>query len=363
MSDQPPALVDVKPRYDGLDAIRAGAMMLGLAYHATYAWFPNIGPWYLVADASPVEGLVTLSGLLHAFRMQVFFALSGFFSHLVFERRGPHGFLVERSRRLVIPFAVALPVVLVLDVVLRRWSQSLGLLAPEFKEGTGLLFLPRHLWFLVYLFVMCLFAWASPKWEAPSRWLGRGVKFPSLLVLGLAVPTCAALFFHPSNRPDEALWPRPFEFFHYGTFYAVGWWLWPSRETLEPLRKQAPLLLAAGFGLGLFIFRGSLQFEPTGEVLGGLVSWLITLGAFGLAFDVSPKQRPWLRFLVESSYWVYLVHYPVVQTLQVLFGLVSWPGVLEYALTTALTFAFAMLTFTVFVWRTPLGPWLGVKPR
>ena len=342
-------------------------MMLGLAYHATYAWFPNIGPWYLVADASPVEGLVTVTGLLHAFRMQVFFALSGFFSHLVFERRGARGFLVDRSRRLVIPFAVALPVVLVLDVVLRRWSQSLGLLSPEFHDGTGLLLLPRHLWFLVYLFAMCLLAWASPTWEAPARWLARGLKFPPLLVVVLAVPTCAALLFHPSNRPDEALWPLPFELFHYGLFYAVGWWLWPSREAIEPLRKQAPFLLTAGLALGLFVFRGSLQFELTGQVLAGLVPWLITLGAFGLAFSVKATEaggdRPWLRFLVESSYWVYLVHYPVVQTFQVLFGLVSWPGLLEYTLTTVLTLAFALLTFTVFVWRTPLGPWLGVRQR
>jgi hypothetical protein len=51
----------------------------------------------------------------------------------------------------------------------------------------------------------------------------------------------------------------------------------------------------------------------------------------------------------------------VVQTLQLLFGLVSWPGLLEYTLTTVLTFAFALLTFRLLVWRTPLGPWLGVR--
>jgi len=337
-------------------------MLLGLAYHATYAWFPDVGPWYFVADASPVPALTILTGLLHSFRMQVFFALSGFFSHLVFERRGARGFLVDRSRRLVLPFVVALPIVLLLDAGLRDWSHSAGLMSADFHEGLGVLPLPRHLWFLVYLFTFCVLAWGAPRWEAPAQLVRRALGRPVLLAFLLAVPTCLALFFHPSNRPDEALWPRPFEAFHYGLFYAVGWWLWPAREALEPLRRQSPLFLAAGLALGLFIFRGALQYERTGEVLAGVVPWLMTLGAFGLAFRVPAKERPWLRFLVGSSYWVYLVHYPVVQTLQLLFAKVGWPGLAEYAATVVLTFAFALLTFALFVWKTPLGPWLGVRP-
>lgn len=338
-------------------------MLLGLAYHATYAWFPDIGPWYLVADASPVPALTVVTGLLHAFRMQVFFALSGFFSHLVFERRGSRGFLVDRSRRLVLPFVVALPIVLGLDAALRGWSHSAGLMAPDFHDGLGLILLPRHLWFLVYLFTFCVLAWAAPRWEGPARVVRRLLGVPVVLALLGAVPTCLALFFHPSNRPDEALWPRPFEAFHYGAFYAVGWWLWPSREALEPLRRQAPYFLVAGLALGLFIFSGKLQFELTGQLLAGVVSWLMTLGAFGLAFRVTAKERPWLRFLVESSYWVYLVHYPVVQALQVSFAQMAWPGTVEYLSTVVLTFAFALLTFTLFVRKTPLGPWLGANRR
>jgi hypothetical protein len=38
------------------------------------------------------------------------------------------------------------------------------------------------------------------------------------------------------------------------------------------------------------------------------------------------------------------------------------PGVVEYALTIALTLTFAWVTFVLFVRRTPLGPWLGVRP-
>lgn len=240
-------------------------MLLGLAYHATYAWLPNVGPWYFVADTSPVEGLGTLTGLLHSFRMQVFFALSGFFSHLVYERRGERGFIVDRSKRLVIPFLVALPIVLALDVALRSWSQSSGLMSAQFKDGADLLALPRHLWFLVYLFTFCVLAWIAPKWDAPSRWLRSGLRFPLAPTGLLAALTCLGLWLHPSNRPDLAMWPMPFEVFHYGLFYAAGWWLWPAREALEPLKKQSPFFLIAGLALGFFIFRGPMQWTRTGD--------------------------------------------------------------------------------------------------
>ena len=41
----------------------------------------------------------------------LFFALSGFFSHLVYERRGARAYVVDRSKRLLVPLVVALPVV------------------------------------------------------------------------------------------------------------------------------------------------------------------------------------------------------------------------------------------------------------
>ena len=251
--------------------------------------------------------------------------------------------------------------VLLLDWGLRQWSHSLGLMSPRYEAGADFHLAPVHLWFLVYLFTLCGLAWAAPRWDGPARLIRNAVRFPPLLLLGLALPTCAALWLHPEIRPDLALWPLPFELFHYGWFFAFGWWLWPARDALASLRRASGPLLVAGLALGLFVFTGERQWEAWGPIVAGVVGWLMTLGSFGLAFRIAPRDRPWLRFLVESSYWVYLVHYPVVMALQVLFAQVEGPGLLEYAATTALTFAFCLLTFVLLVRRTPLGPWLGVR--
>ena len=348
-------------RYDGLDAIRAGAMLLGLAYHATYAWLPRVAPWYFVADSSPVDALVFVTGFLHAFRMQLFFALSGLFSHLVFERRGERGFLVDRSRRLLVPLAVALPIVLGLDVLLRRASHARGLMSAEYLPGTAFHLAPVHLWFLVYLFTFCVLAWALPTWSGPSRFVARLLRWPPLLLGVFAIPSAALLWWQPEMRPDTALWPKPLEVLHYGAFFAFGWWLWPSREALGALRAWAWPLLVAGVALGVFVFHGTVQWEPLGHALAGVVAWLMTLGGFGLAFRIPSGERPWLRYLVQASYWVYLTHYPVVLGLQLFFAQQALPGTLEYAATVGLTFLVTLISFELFVRKTRLGPWLGVK--
>ncbi|MFT3711852.1 MAG: acyltransferase family protein [Archangium sp.] len=351
-------------RYAGLDAIRAGAMLLGLAYHATYSWLPRVGPWYFVADQSPVDALVSVTGALHSFRMQLFFALSGFFSHLVFERRGERAYFIDRSRRLLVPLVVALPIAMLLYWQLRVWSHSLGLMSSDFKPGTDFHALPLHLWFLIYLWSFCALALLAPKTTAFASLLTRALKFPPLIFLVLSALTGLGLWLHPENRPDGAFWPQPFELFHYGLFFAFGWTLWTVRlDAATPLRRWAWPFLLLGIGTMIFVYRGSVQWEPLGHALGGPIAWSITLGALGLALSSSTREEnPALRFIVESSYWVYLIHYPVVLALQVVFAQQSLPGALEYSLATLGTLLVAWVTFVVFVWRTPLGPWLGVKP-
>ena len=69
----------------------------------------------------------------------------------------------------------------------------------------------------------------------------------------------------------------PFEVFHYGLFYAFGWWLWPTRETLAPLVRQAPWLLIAGF-IGGGVVRG---------VLTGTIVLIVSLFFTGLYLPIT----------------------------------------------------------------------------
>jgi fucose 4-O-acetylase-like acetyltransferase len=45
--------------------------------------------------------------VVHVFRMSLFYAIAGFFTHLLLERLGVYGLIRNRLRRIALPFVVA----------------------------------------------------------------------------------------------------------------------------------------------------------------------------------------------------------------------------------------------------------------
>jgi glucans biosynthesis protein C len=341
-------------RHGGLDALRALAMLLGLAYHATYAYVPEVGPWYPVADAAHAEGFRVLAGVLHAVRMPVFFALAGFFAHLGLSRRSRSGYLADRARRLLIPFAVALPLSLVADVAVRSASQRAGLMDPAYAAGTALRFSPMHLWFLEVLFLCCVGAAAvgPPRAWRPSRWaLG-------LLALGLGSVTAGVGALHGELRPDASLVPDPASLAVFGCFFAFGVALGAAPRALP---RSARWLAPVGLALALFVHTRHLQWEPAGFALDAVAAWLVTVGALEAALAVGPVEAPWARPLVDAAYFVYLVHYPLVGALQVALGPTSLPAVVKYAAVVLGALGLSAAAFWAGVHDTWLAPWLGAR--
>lgn len=89
-------------RHD-LDALRAFAMLLGIGLHASLSF---IGIPWTVQDSqqNPMFGIFMAS--VHGFRMQLFFLLSGFFTMMLFRKRGLTGLLNQRVARILIPFVI-----------------------------------------------------------------------------------------------------------------------------------------------------------------------------------------------------------------------------------------------------------------
>lgn len=356
------------PRYVGLDVVRASAMGLGVAYHAALAYVPGIGRWYFLADTASAPAFGVVTGVLHSFRMQLFFAISGFFAHLLLERRGADAFLRDRAARLLVPFFAALPLVLGAELAIRRLALAQGLLSESFVAGVGFHAVPLHLWFLEYLFLYCALAWAvtrcGVRGERASARLARALALPAgplWTALGLALLSGLDLWLAPALRPATSFAVQPAVFLHYGGFFAFGWIGWAARDALPALAPRGAWLAAAGLLLAAAVAGSRMAWEPLGQFLFGVVPVLVTLGCVGAALRAWPPAPPWLRFLVDASYWVYLVHYPLVQLLQLLLAPLAWPAFAKYAGVLVATFALALLSFAAFVRPTPLRYWLGAR--
>ena len=96
-------------RRHAFDALRASAMLLGIALHAGLAFAPI--PWLAMNDeTSPAIG--TFIEVLHGFRLPLFFIMSGFFSAMLLQRRGIAGFLGHRWKRIALPLLLGVVTVI-----------------------------------------------------------------------------------------------------------------------------------------------------------------------------------------------------------------------------------------------------------
>ena len=92
-------------------------MLLGVALHAAMSFVPF--PWP-VRDTERSDALILLIGAVHGFRMPLFFLLSGYFTMLVFSRRGLASLLEQRFVRILLPLAIATITIVPLDKVIDR---------------------------------------------------------------------------------------------------------------------------------------------------------------------------------------------------------------------------------------------------
>ena len=110
------------PRRGDLDALRAAAMLLGILLHAGLSFAP-LFPWPVQDERqSGIYGL--LFAAIHGFRMPVFFVLSGFFTAMLWRRRGLKSVLSHRFRRVLLPFLLGLVTIVPALIWISGWAMA-----------------------------------------------------------------------------------------------------------------------------------------------------------------------------------------------------------------------------------------------
>lgn len=122
--EQPPMeLPPASSRRHDLDALRAFAMLLGIALHAALSFAS--GPW-MVQDSRTSGVFQLLIGAVHGFRMPLFFLLSGFFTAMLWRRRGLRALISHRFRRVFLPLLVGMVTIIPLMYVVGAWVGKSG---------------------------------------------------------------------------------------------------------------------------------------------------------------------------------------------------------------------------------------------
>ena len=124
MSHESPACA----RRSDLDALRAGAMLLGIVLHASLSFFPS---FWMVTDRRQAPGFGIVFSAIHGFRMPLFFVMSGFFSAMLLHRRGRRALVKHRFRRVFLPLLLGMTTI----VPAVNWISGVAISSASRKPG------------------------------------------------------------------------------------------------------------------------------------------------------------------------------------------------------------------------------------
>jgi hypothetical protein len=119
-------------RHD-LDAVRAFAMLLGIALHASLSF--STLPW-VVRDTRQSELYSLFMLAVHGFRMPLFFLVSGFFTAMLWRRRGLAALLKQRAVRILVPCFVGLATIIPLMNWVSAWAIANAVPAVAADDGS-----------------------------------------------------------------------------------------------------------------------------------------------------------------------------------------------------------------------------------
>lgn len=378
-------------RLHGLDALRGTALLLGVVLHASMSYFP-VTIWIVPdTDNSPVASAIFFA--IHLFRMTAFFLIAGLFGHLMLHRRGGLGFIKDRLIRIAGPLVALWAPLLATFIAVIVWMAAIrnggtiptgGPPPPPLTLET----LPlTHLWFL---WVLLILYGATIVLRAPFAAMDRDGAWGRLIdrmtgaLIGpwtptvMAAPLAIAFWLAPNwvpffgiPTPDTGLVPNPVALTAFGTAFGLGFLLDRRRDLLVRIERLWPVFTVMALGVGpaaMVMVGGPVpELAPvTDPALKALLAAIMAFAVFASTFAVlslalrfASGHSAVRRYLADSSYWVYVVHLPLVMVGQVLVVNETWPWFVKFGAVIGGTMAISLVSYELLVRHSFVGRWLN----
>lgn len=242
----------------------------------------------------------------------------------------------------------------------------------------------QHLWFLWFLCwlnaglaIVVLLARVLPSVKLPAALVGTPLCLlwlvPVTMLTQFRMHTCGAV---PGFGPDTSagLIPAAHVLLYYATFFGFGAVMYCARGSDARFGRFWYVMLPVAFAVlpfGLMFAYGTER--ATGIIpddaarhwvsclLQVFYAWLMTLGLLGLFESLLTKDRPWVRYVSDSSYWLYLVHLPLIILGQTLLLRTDLPPLVEFTVLTVSASGVLLVSYHFGVRYTPVGTLLNGK--
>jgi peptidoglycan/LPS O-acetylase OafA/YrhL len=258
---------------------------------------------------------------------------------------------------------------------------SLAELPKEFLVGT-------HLWFLYYLLLISislllvryLVGLHKPMKTGLTRLADRishWICHSRLSIFVVAIPTAGCLWFMNHwgmDTPDKSLVPHPPVLLVYGGFFLFGWLIHRQGPLMEQFAritwvKLVLCILATMTTLFLSSFEMNAAHSQYVLIRIGftfsyaVMMWSLVSLVIGLFQRTLDRPSKIVRYIADSSYWLYLIHLPIVIGLQIAFAEFSFHWSIKWVSISVLTIFLAILLYELFVRSTIIGATLNGKRK
>ncbi|ODP36945.1 acyltransferase family protein [Sphingomonas turrisvirgatae] len=373
-------------RHYGLDWLRIAAFAILILYHIGMVF----APWtWVIKTNHSYPWLIVPMSLVTPWRLALLFAVSGYASwHLLEKTRDSAAFAATRSKRLLIPLAFGMAVLVPIEMWVRvheagyphgylrfwtsdywRWGDYYGRLFPSWE----------HLWFVAYLWaytmvLAAVLAYRTPRgaaWVAAGiDWLAKGWRVLWLPAGLLAIAKVGLLFLVEEEHGLLRDWGGHSQYlplFVAGFLLAGSPQLWPA---LQRVWKVAALM-ALTTGMVVAWVETSFPGEmipPHGWMAAeraaqAMMAWSMTIVLFTLANRFWNHDHRWRRTIAEAVFPFYLVHQPAIVLItwwSLPLRLDPWVEFATLLTGTAAICAIAYLIGREIGWLRPL---IGLGPR
>lgn len=312
-----------KQREYFLDSIRAWLMLLGIPFHLSLIYSSH--QWHVNSTTSSA-GFTLFNDFIHAFRMQVFFVISGYFSYMLFQRYPLERWWKMRVLRVGIPMLAAIPLLTLPQFLMllsvKQQAETWHLLSGYEKYNALAWELISHLWFLLVLIVLTTLGMRLFKnIDSVARKKPPTLVKLSLLFLVFGILYAALrrmiLIYYPALLSDGLFNFVVMQTLFYLPFFMLGAFVF-KQESLKALftTPSAGCTLGAALALTAYMLNqrygsGDAWMYETESCINMMMGlWMVNV-VFSLGYRLLNVQSARITYFVNASLFLYLVHHPL----------------------------------------------------
>jgi len=213
-----------------------------------------------------------------------------------------------------------------------------------------------HLWFLWFLcWLVVIFALLAVTGLLPSgrgRWWLVAASCLPQVVIGMSLTG----FYGPDT--SLGLLPTPHLLAFYACFYFFGVATFAAEGIDTRLGRRWKLLLPAAVAIG-GVGLATMNDRALATVLQPAYAWTMSLGLIGVFHRFFRNPSPTVSWLADASYWMYLIHVPLVIVAQLFVRQWPLPANAKFLLILAMVTPIMLATYRWCVRFTPIGSLLN----